>query len=211
MRAVLAGFENQIFDAQRAFRAVLTALSEPGRPVRLPVELPPLGLAPSAAAAMLALADIDTPVWLSPSLNDLRTYLRFHTGAGAADDCGGAVFGLAADISELPPLVHFSAGTAISPETSATLIVGVADFTSGVEATFTGPGLREPVSIAPAGFDVARWSELIANHDAFPKGVDLLLCCGEAIVGVPRSTRITIASTGAVVTAATTATVEAGN
>ena len=211
MRAVNAGFADQVFDAQRTFRAVLMALSEPGRPVRLPVELPPLGIAPSAAAAVLALADIDTPIWLPSSLNDLYAYLRFHTGAVAADDCSQAAFGIAADIAELPPLVHFSAGTAISPETSATLIVGVADFTSGVEATFSGPGLREPVSIAPAGFDVARWSELIANHDAFPKGVDLLLCCGEAIVGVPRSTRITIASTEAITATATAATVEAGN
>ena len=195
MRAVLAGFADPVFDAQRTFRAVLTALAEPGRPVRLSIDVPLLDVAPAAVAVLLALADIDTPVWLGPSLDGLHAYLRFHTGASVVDRCGDAVYGLATDIAELPPLSSFRPGTAISPETSATLLVGVSDFTSGVAATLRGPGLAAPVSLAPAGFDTSRWRELMANHDCFPRGVDLLLCSGDEIVGVPRSTRITMATT----------------
>ena len=194
MLAVLPGFTDSVFDGQRAFRSVLTALSEPGRPVAIVVELPDLGLAPSAAAAILALADIDTPVWLSPSVHDLRAYLRFHTGAPVADDPANATFAVAANLAELPPLGRFNAGTAISPETSATVLVVVDDFTSGMSAELTGPGIATSVGLAPAGFDAARWAEVVANHERFPRGIDLLLCCGHEIVGLPRSTRITTAS-----------------
>ena len=85
MRAVLPGFVDAVFDAQRTFRAVLTALSEPGRPIHLDIDLPPLDLAPAAAASLLALADINTTVWLAPNLFNMRAYLRFHTGAPIVD------------------------------------------------------------------------------------------------------------------------------
>lgn len=192
MRAVLPGFVDAVFDAQRTFRAVLTALSEPGRPIHLDIDLPPLGLAPAAAAALLGLADIDTPVWFAPSLFDMRTYLRFHTGAPIVDDPALAAFAVATDICTLPSLERFNAGTAISPETSTTVIVGVGDFTSGLAAELSGPGIPEPIALAPTGFDAARWAELAANNNRFPRGVDLLLCCGHEIVGLPRSTRISL-------------------
>lgn len=195
MLSVQPGFANAVFDSQIAFRSVLTALSEPGRPVSLDIDVPAFGIAPAAVAVMLALVDIDTPVWFDPSLDDLRAYLRFHTGALSTDRCGDAAFALVADIAMLPPVSSFCQGTAISPETSATLIVGVADLTSGIAASLSGPGLASHVTLAPAGFDPGRWEELSANHARFPGGVDVVLCCGAEIVGLPRSTRITPAPT----------------
>lgn len=196
MRAVLPGFANPGMDAQQVFRATLSALAEPGLPVDVTVGLPVMGMPSAALAVALALLDIDTPVWLSSSIDESTgAYLRFHSGVRFVSDPGLAAFALVASASELPRLGVFNMGTAMTPETSATVIVGVDDFANGTVATLEGPGLAVPRRLAPAGFDTDRWKELVINHQRFPAGVDLLLCSDRQVVGLPRSTRITIADT----------------
>lgn len=199
MRAVLPGFPDPVIDAQQVFRATLSALAEPGLPVDVAVDLPGMRVAVAALAVALALLDIDTPLWVSPSIDDtMRAYLRFHTGVRFVPDPHLAAFGLAPSVLELPALAAFNAGTAMSPETSTTVIVGVNNFASGTVATLDGPGFAFARQLAPAGFDINRWSELVINHQRFPAGVDLLLCSDRQVVGLPRSTRITIADTNGV-------------
>ena len=196
MRAVLPGFANPGMDAQQVFRATLSALAEPGLPVDVTVDLPGLGVPRTAMAVALALLDIDTPLWLSPSIDEtMRAYLRFHAGVRFVSDPKLAAFALVTTASELPKLAVFNVGTAVSPETSTTLIVGVDDFASGTVATLDGPGFAVPRRLAPAGFDTDRWSELVINHQRFPVGVDMLVCSDRQVVGLPRSTRISIADT----------------
>jgi alpha-D-ribose 1-methylphosphonate 5-triphosphate synthase subunit PhnH len=38
----------------------------------------------------------------------------------------------------------------------------------------------------------AFWKERIAMQPLFPRGADLLLVCGASLVGIPRSTHLTL-------------------
>ena len=68
------GFAEPVLGAQSSFRAMLHALSHPGRIVELPdVPQAPAPLGPAMAALALALCDADTPLW--------------HDGGAAVTDC----------------------------------------------------------------------------------------------------------------------------
>ena len=65
---LLPGFDHAAFDSNSVFRALLDAMSRPGRIYDLPVAVSaPDGLNKAATATLLAMADMDTTIWLSPS------------------------------------------------------------------------------------------------------------------------------------------------
>jgi alpha-D-ribose 1-methylphosphonate 5-triphosphate synthase subunit PhnH len=182
-----AGFADPVLDAQATFRAVLEAMSRPGRVQDLPrpPEVPP-GLSPAAAAVLLTLVDSATPLHLAAGA-EAATWVRFHCGcklAGAAE----AAFVLDPTIA----LAALHAGTEEEPETGATLILEVATLEEGGGGAWrlTGPGIREAhrlrVGGAPRGF-VADWA---GNRARFPRGVDVILCAGSRIAALPRTVRI---------------------
>ena len=189
--AVLDGFANPVFDAQRTFRRVLDAFARPGIMVPVSAGLPAFPLPPAALAALLALIDIDTPLWIDPSIDgSLSSYLRFHTGARTSVDPQNATFAVLASPEGLRTLDWFACGTAMSPELSTTVIVAVEGFDGDLGAELDGPGFASPRTIAPSGFDDEIWQILTTNHASFPSGVDVLLACGSHLVGLPRSTSI---------------------
>lgn len=188
---VAPGFVDPVHDGQRTFRRILSAMSEPGSVVTVQAELPDLGCSSAAVACILTLADFDTPTWISPSVvADMSTYLRFHAGVPTAQDPHAAAFALVATPSDLPPLSAFNPGTAMSPEASTTIVLEVEDFDGGTPVHLTGPGLASPRQFSPKGISVELWTELQDNHARFPAGVDLVFCCGDKIVGLPRSTEV---------------------
>jgi alpha-D-ribose 1-methylphosphonate 5-triphosphate synthase subunit PhnH len=185
------GFVDPVDNAQQCFRALLNAFGQPAIPVELKLLLPDFGLPTSAIATVLALTDVDTTLWLSPGLPDsLRAYFRFHTGVRIVDQPAAATFAFAHSVDMLPLLNEFNPGTALSPETSTTVIVPVKDFVSGFRVTLDGPGFEAPRNFSPAGFDEAFWEQLATNQQRFPAGIDLVLCCETQVVGLPRSTQI---------------------
>ena len=61
-------FADPVFDSQTAFRRIMRAMSAPGTVLACGEALaPPASLSPAAAAALLALADFETPLWVAPS------------------------------------------------------------------------------------------------------------------------------------------------
>ena len=182
-----AGLASPVSDAQQIFRGVLTALSEPGRVLRLP-GLPESGLPlnPASLGVLLTLADGDTPVWLDDRATAAASYLRFHTGAPVVEDKSAARFALIADAQRCPALDDFAAGSEDYPDRSATLILEVARLMEAGPITLRGPGIPDRRNLTieglPAGF-LAAWS---ANRALFPRGVDVILTCGAEIVGLPR-------------------------
>ncbi|HVZ06343.1 phosphonate C-P lyase system protein PhnH [Rhodopila sp.] len=177
------GFADPVADSQTCFRAVLDALSHPGRVRRVPVLEAPHPLSPAAAAVLLTLVDHETPLWLDPRAEAAAPWITFHTGAPmtAADAAG---FALALS---LPDLTSVPAGSDEMPEASATVILEVQSLSSGPGFRLAGPGLREPATFhvdgLPADF-AARWA---ANHALFPRGIDLILCAGDMVAALPRS------------------------
>lgn len=184
--ALTPGFADPVADAQSCFRAVLDALSHPGRVRCVPSVEAPDPLCPAAAAVLLTLVDQETALWLDPAAATAFGWITFHTGAPAAEPAAAA-FVLALS---LPDLTNVPAGTDEAPEESATVIVQVRSLDRGARFELAGPGLREPAVLAvdglPADF-AARWA---ANHALFPRGVDLLLCAGDRVAALPRSVSI---------------------
>ncbi|MBR0681650.1 phosphonate C-P lyase system protein PhnH [Roseomonas eburnea] len=183
-----AGFADPVLDAQACFRAVLEAMSRPGRIQRAGSALtPPAPLNQAAAAVLLALADADTPLWLDAGA-EAEAWLRFHCGAPVAAAAGAAAFALAT--AAPPALAALDQGTEEEPQRGATLVLQVEALEEGEGWHLTGPGIerehRLRVTGAPAGF-VAAWA---ANRAGLPCGVDVILCAGDRLAALPRSVMI---------------------
>ena len=192
-----AGFSQEAFGSQHAFRAALQALSHPGRLVDIvhDAEVPRCGHAASAAL-LLALLDADCQIWLSPSLrnSEAAAWLRFHTGCKLVQTPSQAQFAWVADTDELPPLQHFAWGSENYPDQSTTCVIDVRALAGGDDTgtgwLLRGPGIQSQFRLMVDGLPpdfVEQWSD---NQATFPRGVDLFLASRQQIVGVPRTTRI---------------------
>ncbi len=180
----LPGFADPVADAQATFRAVLDAMARPGRLHLVADKVQPPPLAGATAALLLTLVDADTPLWLAPELAAARDWIVFHTGAPITENPAAAAFAVT---QALPDLSLLFAGTDVAPETSATVIVQVAGFGAGQRLRLSGPGLRTPETLQVNGLPddfAARWAD---NHALYPRGLDLLLVAGPALVALPRS------------------------
>ena len=197
------GFAQPVFDSQAAFRAALQAMARPGSLHLLPApEARPTGLAPATASLLLALADPDTRLWLSPAFANAAAYLRFHTGCPIAADRFEADFALIDGIDGLGGMDDYRPGTEDYPDRSTTLIVQVShlhagtDHSSfpGVPLRLTGPGIEHSarIEIAGAGREfVEHWR---ARRSLFPCGNDLFFVCGDSLAAIPRSTAMEVDS-----------------
>jgi alpha-D-ribose 1-methylphosphonate 5-triphosphate synthase subunit PhnH len=189
-----SGFTHQVFDAQRSFRAVMDALANPGRIETLSIRPDaPAKLAPALAAAALTLIDQDTPVFLDTSFaseREIAASLSFLTGCRFVDEPSRAAFALIGDPDEAPDLSTFAQGTLEYPDRSTTLLLQVEKLESQGSLRLTGPGILGTRLFGADPLAPNFVEQLSANRARFPQGVDLLLCCGDRIAGLPRSTRI---------------------
>jgi len=188
MTQLSPGFADPVLDAQASFRAILEAMSRPGRIQHIAAPInPPAPLCTAAAAAMLTLADADTPVWLDAG-EPVTDWLRFHCGAPITQDIVTARFVLACGAA--PSLAALDIGTDEDPQLGATLILQVAGLIADEGWHLTGPGIQHEHRLrvlgAPADF-VSTWAR---NQALFPRGVDVLLCAGDSIAALPRSVMI---------------------
>lgn len=198
MRDPGRGFADPIFDSQATYRKLQEALARPGFIQSLDrdgfgaVE----GLPMAAAATLLTLADYTTPVWLpGGGEHPAAAWLAFHSGARATAAPLEATFAfLSAGATE--PLLHdFAAGDECYPDRSATVLVECRDFFNGPRIRLRGPGIRSSVDISPSGWRPGFWQEVEANATRFPLGIDLFLVAGAKIMGLPRTTHITMLET----------------
>jgi alpha-D-ribose 1-methylphosphonate 5-triphosphate synthase subunit PhnH len=186
------GFVDPILGAQRCFRSILTAMSDPGvgHVLGEAIEAPE-GVAPAAAMVLLTLADHETPVWLAPGLRRAAApFVRFHCGAPVVDVPHAARFALLDGGQAEPGLSAFDPGDDRYPDRSATLLIQCSALDGGAPVTISGPGIRDRRQASPAGLYAGFWQEAVANSDRYPLGVDLFLAAGHAILALPRSTRI---------------------
>ncbi len=190
---IAPGFSDPVFQSQAAFRALLDALSEPGTLRRVDGDItPPEGMEAATAIALLALADYETPVWLPQALRDgpAGQWLRFHCGVTLVAEPGQATFAVIDGTAAEPTLAAFNPGNDQFPDRSATVLVQGAALEGGAGVTLSGPGIPGTRDIAPNGLRAGIWAELEENAALYPLGVDLVLCHGDGMLGLPRSTRI---------------------
>ncbi|GAB7526405.1 phosphonate C-P lyase system protein PhnH [Paraburkholderia sp. 2C] len=195
------GFADPVHDTQAVFRILLDVLSRPGTIGTVRNVLPALSATAAtgphqpaadraAFAALLTLCDFSTPVWLAQADTSLASALRFHTGAPLVDTPQRAAFAYVHDTAALPALEHFAPGDPESPETSATLLVRVASLTSGRPLTLRGPGIESTHRIALDGLPEHFWLERAELAPLFPCGIDYYFVCGDALMGLPRTTQV---------------------
>lgn len=188
MSAPLPGFADPVPDAQSCFRAVLEAMSRPGRIVTSGAGLrAPAPLMPAAAAVLLTLADADTPLWHDAG-DDAARWIAFHCSAPVARMTGGAAIALAT--GSLPALRGFQPGTEEEPQRGATVIVQLDSLSDAAGWALTGPGIERLHRLSATGLPGDFLPQWDANRALFPRGVDLILCCGERLAALPRTVRI---------------------
>lgn len=202
LSSVVGGFAHEAFGSQAVFRSALQALSHPGRcvPVKQNSELPRHGHA-AAANFLLAMLDAECTLWLSPSLrgSDADMWLRFHTGCQLVERADQAQFVWVGAADPFPPLHSLRQGSDEFPDHSATCLVDVrylgatGDPEKSADTqvwTLTGPGIRDEATLSVAGLPTDFVAQWVNNHAGFPRGVDLFLATRDALVGLPRTTRI---------------------
>ncbi|WP_293860047.1 phosphonate C-P lyase system protein PhnH [uncultured Alsobacter sp.] len=190
--ALAAGFASPVHDAQAVFRCVMMAMARPGTVRRIAVPLDPPGcMQPAAAAAALALCDFETPVWLDEALSShphVREWLRFHTGAPVVAASRAAAFAFVADGRALPAFSTFALGTLDYPDRSVTAVVAVDALHEGMGWRLTGPGIPGETRFIAEGLPADMLDRLAGNRGLFPRGIDIVLVCGDRIAALPRTT-----------------------
>lgn len=194
MTTPAAGFHDPVQQSQQAFRILLDAMARPGRVMDQAFDCGhPEGLSPVLAAGLLTLADLDTPVWLGAGFDTpaMRDWLRFHTGAPLAAKPDQAALALL-DAAAMPTLENFSLGSDEAPERGATLLVQVPSLDGAAAMTWRGPGIKDSVAMPLCGLDAALWRQRAQLSAVFPRGLDIYLGCGRQVIGLPRSTIVSL-------------------
>ena len=189
-----AGFVDKVLSAQSTFRSVMDAMARPGSVQRIEAASGvPAPLMRGSAAIALTLFDQDTPVWLDAKMSatsDVAKWLKFHTSAPVVQDSSICSFALIGDADALRHLDRFSFGSNEYPDRSTTLILQVESLTQGPTLELRGPGI-DGIAILQAAIRPTDLVErLQINQTLFPRGIDVVLVADDAIVAIPRTTRL---------------------
>ncbi len=189
------GFVDKVLSAQSTFRSVMDAMARPGAVQRI---VPMAGTAGpmmrGMAAIALTLFDHDTPLWLDPRMaesTDVLKWLKFHTGAPVIQDSSIAAFALISDGVLLPDLQRFALGTNEYPDRSTTVIIQVESLDSGPSFELRGPGIDGVATLQASVKPFDLFELLRINETLFPRGIDVVLVADDAVVAIPRTTRVT--------------------
>jgi alpha-D-ribose 1-methylphosphonate 5-triphosphate synthase subunit PhnH len=189
-----AGFAEKVLSAQCTFRSVMEAMARPGSVARIVAEVgTPAAMMQGTAAIALTLFDHDTPIWLDPAMSEtseVTKWLKFHTGAPVVADSSISHFAVIGDAAKLPALDRFAFGSNEYPDRSTTLILQVASLTQGRRLVLQGPGIDGSAMLQAALQPADLFERLDINAALFPRGIDVVLVADDAIVAIPRTTRL---------------------
>lgn len=187
------GFADKVLSAQSTFRSVMDAMARPGSVQRIRTMAgTPAPMMRGAAAIALTLFDHDTPVWLDGAMSatpEVAKWLKFHTSAPVIADPSSSSFAVIGDAQNLPPLDRLALGSDEYPDRSTTLILQVKSLTSGPAWELSGPGI-DGAAVLQATMPANLLEQLAVNATLFPRGIDVVLVHDDAIVAIPRTTRI---------------------
>ena len=188
--ALRPAFTDPVSATQQVFRQALSALSEPGTLHTVDHDMSLEGLCPATYALCLTLLDGDTPLWVTPELDTpaLRANLAFHCACPIVDTPEQARFALLTQ-TELNNLTHFDAGNDRDPDLSCTLLIQLDTLDTGDAQLLQGPGIQRSRTVnLPVSQDF--WHQ--RNQHSFPKGLDMFFTASRQMMGLPRSTQVTL-------------------
>lgn len=190
----MVGFDDSVHGSQRVFRALLDAMSHPGKMITInDIDAAPAPLNTATAAICLSLVDFETPLWADADIassGEAMNYLRFHCSCPVTQDPKEARTGLFADVAALTSFDRFSPGTDERPDLSTTLIVQVDSLSNDAGVTLSGPGIKGTRTLSVGGASGAFWDAVRANNQMFPCGIDLIMTAGDKVVCLPRTTKV---------------------
>ena len=191
-----AGFADKVRSAQTTFRSVMDAMARPGSVQRIVAMAgSPATMMRGTAAIALTLFDHDTPLWLDAQMSEtaeIAKWLRFHTGAPVVSESSICSFALVGDARALPQLDRFAFGSNEYPDRSTTLILQVESLTNGRMFELCGPGIDGTAVLRAAVEPADLFDRLAVNVELFPRGIDVVLVADDAVVAIPRTTRVTV-------------------
>ena len=190
---LVKSFENPVHTSQLVFRNILSALSEPGLWQALPECETLPEFESSTMSVLFTLLDADTALWL-PKVKQteaVQTNLTFHCGCKITSKQEEAQFAIY-DLEEFlnDDNIALSMGSDRYPDLSATVVLQIPESLGLTSVIWRGPGIdnaRECHLPLPKAFWDKR-QKLIA----FPRGIDFIFTQGSRVMGLPRSTRITV-------------------
>jgi alpha-D-ribose 1-methylphosphonate 5-triphosphate synthase subunit PhnH len=139
------------------------------------------------------LFDHDTPIWLDPAMSatpEVAKWLKFHTSAPVVTDSSIAGFALVGDPLNLPALDRFAFGSNEYPDRSTTLILQIESLGDGPVVELQGPGIDGTAALRASIQPQDLFERLTINATLFPRGIDVVLVHDDAIVAIPRTTRL---------------------
>ena len=145
------------------------------------------------AAFALALFDHGPPLWLDPLMSktsEVAKWLKFHTGAPVIADSSVCSFALIGAAQALPALDRFAFGSNEYPDRSTTLILQIESLAQGSAFELCGPGIDGAAVLRAAIQPTDLFERLAGNAALFPRGIDVVLVADDAIVAIPRTTRL---------------------
>jgi len=188
------GFVDKVLSAQSTFRSVMDAMARPGSVQRIvPTAGTPGPMMRGTAAIALTLFDHDTALWLDAAMAesaDVVKWLKFHTGAPVIQDTSIASFALVSDGALLPSLERFALGSSEYPDRSTKVILQVESLNSGRSFELRGPGIDGVATLQASIRPFDLFERLQFNETLFPRGIDAVLVAGDAVVAIPRTTRV---------------------
>jgi alpha-D-ribose 1-methylphosphonate 5-triphosphate synthase subunit PhnH len=189
-----AGFADKVLSAQTTFRSVMDAMARPGSVQQVVAAVgTPGSIMRGTAAIALTLFDHDTPIWLDAKFSEtteVAKWLKFHSSAPVVADSSIASFALIGDAAAFPDLNRFAFGTNEYPDRSTTLILQVESLTQGREYRLSGPGIDSIALVRATIAPKDLFDRLAINATLFPRGIDVVLVADDAIVAIPRTTRL---------------------
>jgi alpha-D-ribose 1-methylphosphonate 5-triphosphate synthase subunit PhnH len=189
-----AGFADKVLSAQSTFRSVMSAMARPGSVQHIVAAAgTPAAMMRGSAAIALTLFDHDTPIWLDSAMSetsDVSKWLKFHTSAPVITDASIASFALIGDPQNLAALDRFAFGSNEYPDRSTTLILQVASLSQGTTFELRGPGIDGTATLRASIEPRDLFDRLAINVALFPRGIDVVLVHDDAMVAIPRTTRL---------------------
>ncbi len=175
---------------RETFLALMWSLSYPGRVYELPCDVLAGGAFHAIADTLL---DLETSTYTPDAL--LAEYLAYSGARALAPERAAYHFYPALDVAQLATVARADAGTLLYPDHGATLFIGC-EFESAAHGATTlklnGPGIppAAPVTVEVSGIPEEFWARRAAHR--YPLGWDVYLVGRAQIVGLPRTTRITV-------------------
>jgi alpha-D-ribose 1-methylphosphonate 5-triphosphate synthase subunit PhnH len=179
-------YTTQEAHTRETFLALMWSLSYPGTPYNLPHSVQSLMQAFEAIGETLL--DLETSFYTPDPA--LHSRLARNGAPFVSADNADYHFYPSVNAHTLDDMSRASVGTALYPDSSATLIIAC-QFQQGLTLRLTGAGIPHQTTLQVGGLPREFW-QLRAQANQYPLGWDVFLVDEMNVMGIPRTTTIVV-------------------